>query len=173
MSSVKSSQQLEPSEIRVLGEELGEGDALAQSQKGNQMRKTHYAQVAPYSAFDTEDEQNLQVWAEAARLLLAEVALEGKVITYKEMWDALLARDVGPAPQGLWRRRIGTLLCRVAQLNRINDEPLLAALAVRKSTGEVSGGYEDGVQARYGYTPHSITHHARMERFKIARWLGV
>ena len=137
------------------------------------MRKTDHDQVAPYSALDTEDEQRLQVWAEAARLLLAEVALEGKVITYKEMWDELLARDVGPAPQGLWRRRIGTLLCRVAQLNRINDEPLLAALAVRKSTGEVSGGYEDGVQARYGYTPHSITHHARMERFKIARWLGV
>ena len=129
--------------------------------------------TAPYSACGTEDEQRLHVWAEATRLLLAEVALDGKVISYKEMWDALLARDVGPAPRGLWRSRTGPLLYRVAQLNRLNEEPLLTALVVQKATGEVSGGYEGGVQARYGYAPHSITQHARMERFKIARWLGV
>lgn len=129
--------------------------------------------TAPYPAFDAEDEQRLQVWAEATRLLLAEVALDGKVISYKEMWESLLARNVGPAPRGLWRSRTGTLLYRVAQLNRLNEEPLLTSLVVQKITGEVSGGYEDGVQARYGYTPSNVTSHARMERFKIARWLGV
>lgn len=123
--------------------------------------------------YPAENEQRLQVWAEATRLLLAEVALDGKVISYKEMWDELLARNVGPAPRGLWRSRTGPLLYRVAELNRLNEEPLLTALVVQKATGEVSGGYEDGVHARYGYAPHSITQHARMERFKIARWLGV
>ena len=129
--------------------------------------------TAPYSAFGTEYEQRLQVWAEATRLLLAEVALDGKVISYREMWESLLARDVGPAPRGLWRSQTGPLLYRVAQLNRLNEEPLLTALVIQKKTGEVSCGYEGGVQARYGYTPSSIASHARMERFKIARWLGV
>lgn len=136
------------------------------------MKQIVHTPKPPYAAFDAEDEHRLQMWAEEARLLLAEVALAGEVISYRDMWDELLARNVGPAPRGLWRSRTGTLLYRVAELNRLNEEPLLTALVVQKVTSEVSEGYEDGVQARYGYTPSNITSHARMERMKIALWLG-
>lgn len=136
------------------------------------MKQIIHTPKPPYAAFDAEDEHRLQMWAEEARFLLAEVALKGEVISYREMWESLLARNVGPAPRGLWRSRTGTLLYRVAQLNRLNDEPLLTALVVQKITGEVSGGYEDGVAARYGYSPTNIVSHARMERIKIALWAG-
>lgn len=107
-----------------------------------------------------------------ARHQLIKVALKAETISYSELWDKLLASDAGPAPKGLWRYRVGTLLYRVAKLNGKNHEPLLTALVVQKLTGEVSEGYEDGVAACYGYSPANITSHARSERIKIALWAG-
>lgn len=141
--------------------------------EGKTVKQIIHTPKPPYAAFDTEDESRLQIWAEAARLVLIEVAIKGETINYQKLWNELLTRDAGPAPRGLWRRRTSSLLYRVAKLNRLNEEPMLSALVILKETGEVSEGYEDGVQARYGYTPYSIAHHARTERLKIARWLGV
>lgn len=102
-----------------------------------------------------------------------EVALKGETINYKMLWDTLAETLECPAPEGLWRRRTGTLMYRVSQLNKLNEEPLLSALVVLKETGEVSDGYKGGVEARYGYMPSDIELHAEAERLKIARWLGV
>lgn len=136
------------------------------------MKQIVHTPKPPYAAFDAEDEHRLQMWAEEARHQLIKVALRSETISYSELWNKLLASDAGPAPKGLWRYRVGTLLYRVAKLNGKNHEPLLTALVVQKITGEVSEGYEDGVAACYGYSPTNITSHARSERIKIALWAG-
>lgn len=124
-----------------------------------------------YQAYNAEDERRLWTWAEEAREILLDVAEAGETINYKALWDKLLATSYCEAPEGLWRRRTGTLCYRISTLNRLNEEPLLTALVVLKETGEVSGGYEDGVNERYGYIPSDFYAHARVERRKIARWV--
>ena len=135
------------------------------------MTEQQVKQAKSYGAWDDEDEKRLWGWAELARELLLDVAERGEVINYKLLWDTLEAGGQAPTPRGLYRNRTGSLLFRVSHLNKLNEEPLLTALVVLKETGEVSEGYEDGAQVRYGYRPSNIAAHARVERRKIARWV--
>ena len=118
------------------------------------------------------DDQTLWRWAECARLLLIQVALDQSLITYKELWDELNeALDV-PPPAGLWRRHIGVLLHHVATLNKHNEEPLLTALVVTKVEGQVSNRYAEAVLERYGYLTSDPLLHAATELVKIANWVA-
>ena len=110
-------------------------------------------------------------WAEAARPILMDVAREGTTITYQELWDNIQATTT-ETPSGLWRSHIGTILGTVAELNRLNEEPLMVALVVLKSTGEVSGGYDYGANVRYGYIPANQVAHATAERIKLYNWMA-
>lgn len=110
-------------------------------------------------------------WAEAARPILMDVARHGTTITYQELWDRIEATTT-ETPSGLWRSHIGTILGTVAELNRLNEEPLMVALVVLKTTGEVSGGYDYGVNARYGYIPANQVAHAAAERIKLYNWMA-
>lgn len=117
------------------------------------------------------NDQTLWRWAECARLLLIQVALDQSLITYKELWDELNeALDVPPA--GLWRRNIGIILHRVATLNKHNEEPLLTALVVTKVEGRVSNRYAEAVLERYGYLSSEPLLHAATELVKIANWVA-
>ena len=118
------------------------------------------------------NDQTLWRWAECARILLIQVALDQSLITYKELWDELnVALDV-PPPAGLWRRHIGVILHHVATLNKHNEEPLLTALVVTKSEGRVSDGYAEGVRERYGYLTSDPVLHAVTELAKINNWVA-
>ena len=114
---------------------------------------------------------NIDAWAEAARPILIDVAREGTTITYQELWNRIAA-TTADTPPGLWRRHIGNILGTVAELNRRNEEPLMVALVVLKSTGEVSDGYDYGVNARYDYTPANRAAHAIAERMKLYNWMA-
>lgn len=113
----------------------------------------------------------IEAWAEAARPILMDVAREGATITYQELWERIAATTT-ETPSGLWRSHIGTILGTVAELNRLNEEPLMVALVVLKTTGEVSGGYDYGVNARYGYIPANQSAHAAAERIKLYNWMA-
>ena len=113
----------------------------------------------------------IEAWAEAARPILMDVAREGTTITYQELWERIAATTT-ETPPGLWRSHIGTILGTVAELNRLNEEPLMVALVVLKTTGEVSGGYDYGVNARYGYIPANQSAHAAAERIKLYNWMA-
>lgn len=114
----------------------------------------------------------IDAWAEAARPVLLDVARRGETITYRELWSRVEATAIADAPPGLWRRNIGPILGAVAELNRRNEEPLMVALVVLKTTGEVSEGYDHGVNVRYGYVPADASAHATAERIKIYNWLA-
>lgn len=113
----------------------------------------------------------IEAWAEAARPILMDVARHGTTITYQELWNRIEATTT-ETPSGLWRSHIGTILGTVAELNRLNEEPLMVALVVLKTTGEVSGGYDYGVNARYGYIPANQEAHAAAERIKLYNWMA-
>lgn len=110
-------------------------------------------------------------WAEAARPILMDVARRGTTITYQELWERIAATTT-ETPSGLWRSHIGNILGTVAELNRLNEEPLMVALVVLKSTGEVSGGYDYGAKVRYDYTPANRAAHAAAERIKLYNWMA-
>lgn len=114
----------------------------------------------------------IDAWAEAARPILIDVAREGTTITYQELWDRIAATTTADTPPGLWRRHIGNILGTVAELNRRNEEPLMVALVVLKSSGEVSDGYDYGANARYDYTPANRAAHATAERKKLYNWMA-
>ena len=117
------------------------------------------------------NDQALWRWAEGARLILMQVALDQSLITYKELWDELNeALDVPPA--GLWRRNIGIMLHRVATLNKHNEEPLLTALVVTKIEGRVSDKYAEAILERYGYLSSDPALHAVTELVKISNWVA-
>lgn len=118
------------------------------------------------------DDQTLWKWAEGARLILIQVALEQSLITYKDLWDELNETIDAPPLAGLWRRHIGVLLHRVATLNKHNEEPLLTALVVTKMEGRVSDGYAEGVRERYGYLTADPVLHAVTELLKISNWVA-
>ena len=113
----------------------------------------------------------IDAWAEAARPILIDVARHGTTITYQELWDRIAATTTD-TPPGLWRHHIGNILGTVAELNRRNEEPLMVALVVLKSTGEVSDGYDYGVNARYDYIPANRAAHATAERKKLYNWMA-
>ena len=114
----------------------------------------------------------LEAWADAARPILMDVARRGATITYRDLWNRIEATTTADTPPGLWRRNIGPILGIVADLNRRNEEPLMVALVVLKTTGEVAEGYDAGVAARYGYTPADTAAHATAERIKLYNWMG-
>lgn len=114
----------------------------------------------------------LDAWADAARPVLMDTARRGATITYHELWNRIEATTSADAPPGLWRRNIGPILGTVAELNRRNEEPLMVALVVLKTTGEVSEGYDVGVETRYGYTPADTAAHATAERIKLYNWMA-
>lgn len=114
----------------------------------------------------------LDAWAEAARPILMDVARQGTIITYRDLWNRIEATTTAETPPGLWRHHIGILLANVADLNRRNEEPLMGALVVLKTTGEVSEGYDQGVSIRYGYMPADVTAHATAERIKLYNWMA-
>lgn len=114
----------------------------------------------------------IEAWAEAARPILMDTARHGTTITYQELWNRIEATTTADTPSGLWRNRIGAILGTVAELNRHNEEPLMVALVVLKDTGEVSKGYEHGVNARYGYIPADQAAHAAAERIKLYNWMA-
>lgn len=118
------------------------------------------------------DDQTLWKWAEGARLILIQVALEQSLITYKDLWDVMNETIDAPPLAGLWRRHIGVLLHHVATLNKHNEEPLLTALVVTKSEGRVSDGYAEGVRERYGYLTADPVLHAATELVKINNWVA-
>lgn len=125
-----------------------------------------------YQAHSLEDARRLNVWAEGARVLLIEYAKNGELVNYKKLWDELEETLECPAPEGLWRKRTSALLYRVAELNRINEEPLLTSLVILKTTNEVSDGYDDGVFARYGYMTDDFYLHAEAEQAKCFNWMA-
>lgn len=114
----------------------------------------------------------IDAWAEAARPILMDTARHGTTITYRELWNRIEATTTADTPPGLWRHHIGTILGTVAELNRRNEEPLMVALVVLKTTGEVSEGYDHGVNARYGYIPADQAAHATAERIKLYNWMA-
>lgn len=114
----------------------------------------------------------LDAWAEAARPILMDIARQGTIITYRELWNRIESTTTADTPPGLWRNHIGTILGIVADLNRRNEEPLMGALVVLKTTGEVSEGYDHGVNVRYGYIPADLTAHATAERMKLYNWMA-
>lgn len=114
----------------------------------------------------------LDAWAETARPILMDIARRGTVITYRELWNRIEATTTADTPPGLWRRHIGPILAIVADLNRRNEEPLMVALVVLKTTGEVSEGYDHGVNVRYGYIPADLAAHATAERIKLYNWMA-
>ena len=113
----------------------------------------------------------IDAWAEAARPILMDVARHSTTITYKELWNRIEA-TTADTPSGLWRSHIGTILGTVAELNHRNEEPLMVALVVLKTTGEVSEGYDYGVNVRYGYIPADQAAHASAERIKLYNWMA-
>lgn len=114
----------------------------------------------------------LEAWADAARPILMDVARRGTTITYRELWNRIEATTTADTPTGLWRRNIGPILGIVAELNRRNEEPLMVALVVLKTTGEVAEGYDVGVETRYGYIPADTSAHATAERIKLYNWMA-
>ena len=114
----------------------------------------------------------LDAWADAARPILMETARRGTTITYRELWNRIEDTTPTDAPSGLWRRNIGSLLGAVAELNLRNEEPLMVALVVLKTTGEVAEGYDHGVNVRYGYVPADTSAHATAERIKLYNWMA-
>ena len=114
----------------------------------------------------------LDAWAEAARPILMDIARHGTIITYRELWNRIESTTTADTPPGLWRHHIGPILAIVADLNRRNEEPLMGALVVLKTTGEVSEGYDHGVNVRYGYIPADLTAHATAERVKLYNWMA-
>ena len=114
----------------------------------------------------------LDAWADTARPILMDVARHGTTITYRELWNRIEATTTAETPPGLWRHHVGPILGTVAKLNQRNEEPLMVALVVLKTTGEVSEGYDHGVNVRYGYIPADPTAHATAERIKLYNWMA-
>lgn len=110
----------------------------------------------------------IREWAEVARHELIKSACQLKATSYRALHMRVLEYFPGTEKAPLmWRRWIALVLGEVAELNKLNDEPLLTSLVIRTDTKEVSPeGYLYAVHVRYGYSPLYPALHAKDERGK-------
>jgi hypothetical protein len=110
----------------------------------------------------------LREWAEVARHELIKNAYSVTTTNYRELHMRVLEHfpNSEKAPL-MWRRWIALVLGEVAEINRMNEEPLLPSLVIRTDTKEVSpAGYLYSVHVRYNYGPFYPALHAKDERGK-------
>lgn len=115
----------------------------------------------------------LREWAEYARYILVQCAERGDTITYSALYDYLLVHMGKTSGPLMWRNWISLVLFDVAQLNRINEEPLLTSMVVFSISRDVSPeGYGHAVLVRYGDSPALPLMHAQIERTKAYRFFA-